>query len=80
MKFQVIVVFRDIALCSLVEVDVSEVCVVSIIRAMIMYCYMLGFLGGMTYAPCSISIVTQRFCCVTMSLLHFHSNVTVPVA
>jgi hypothetical protein len=37
MKFQVIVVFRDIALCSLVEVDVSEVCVVSIIRAMIMY-------------------------------------------
>jgi hypothetical protein len=25
------------------------------------YCYILGFLGNMTYAPCSISIVTQQF-------------------
>jgi hypothetical protein len=41
------------------------------------YCYMLGFLGGMTYASCSISIVTQQFYCVTVSLLHFHGNVTV---
>jgi hypothetical protein len=24
------------------------------------YCYMLGFLGGVTYAPCSISMVTQQ--------------------
>jgi hypothetical protein len=41
------------------------------------YCYMLGFLGGMTSAPCSISIVTQQFCYVTVSSLHFHGNVTV---
>jgi hypothetical protein len=27
-----------------------------------------------------ISIVTLQSCCVTMRLLHFHSNVTVPVA
>jgi hypothetical protein len=31
------------------------------------YCYMLGFLGNMT-------------CCVTMGLLRFLSNATVPVA
>jgi hypothetical protein len=34
------------------------------------YCYMLGFLGNMTLAPC----------CVTMGLLCFLSNATVPVA
>jgi hypothetical protein len=34
------------------------------------YCYMLGFLGNMTSA----------LCCVTMGLLRFLSNATVPVA
>jgi hypothetical protein len=34
------------------------------------YCYMLGFLGNMTSAPCW----------VTMGLLCFLSNATVPVA
>jgi hypothetical protein len=34
------------------------------------YCYMLGFLGNMT----SVS------CCVTVGLLRFRSNATVPVA
>jgi hypothetical protein len=33
------------------------------------YCYMLGFLGNMTSAPC----------CITMGLLRFLSNTTVPV-
>jgi hypothetical protein len=33
----------------------------------LIYCYMLGFLGNMT-------------CCVTMGLLHFLGNATVPVA
>jgi hypothetical protein len=36
------------------------------------YCYMLGFLGGMTYAPCSISIVTQQL------LLHNSEFVAFP--
>jgi hypothetical protein len=43
------------------------VCVCARVR---MHCYMLGFLGNMTSA----------LCCVTMGLLRFLSNATVPVA
>jgi hypothetical protein len=36
------------------------------------YCYMLGFLGNMTSAPCCISLVTQQF------LLHNNGFVAFP--
>jgi hypothetical protein len=36
-------------------------------KSMDMYCYMLGFLGYMTSAPC----------CVTMGLLRFLSSATI---
>jgi hypothetical protein len=42
------------------------------------YCYILGFLGNMTSAPCYISLVTQQWkLAFQCYMLHFLSNTTI---